>query len=259
MNPQTPAIPASKQLSASPKKTFNDLVKSPQFKSELADALPKHLTVDRFTRVLLTATLRNPRLLECTQESLFKAIFDAAAAGLEIDGRRAHAIPYRNNKKNCYECQLIIDYKGLVELAMRSGLVSSVHADVVCEGDVFEVDRGLIVSHKIDYKQPRAKPYAAYQLANSNGRMKQIRERIAKLARDAVRVPAAPVEREDGVRVVQNVDDNRLQLFFPGKPDDGMRAALKGRGFRWAPSVGAWQRQLNNAAIYAAECILKGN
>jgi recombination protein RecT len=158
----TTAIAPKQSTAVSLKKTFQDWVKTPDFKDQLAAALPKHLTPDRFTRVLLTATIRNPRLLECTQESLFKTIFDCAASGLELDGRRAHAIPFRNNQKNCYECQLIVDYKGLVELAMRSGVVSSVHADTVCEDDEFEVDRGLITKHKINYRKPRGEPYAAY-------------------------------------------------------------------------------------------------
>ena len=53
-------------------------------------------------------------------------------------------------------------------------------------------------------------------------------------------------------------EDNRLQVFFDGKPDADTRAELKSSGFRWAPSVGAWQRQLTDNAIRAAdrlECI----
>ena len=62
----------------------------------------------------------------------------------------------------------------------------------------------------------------------------------------------------DGGRVEMNREDNRLQVFFDGKPDADTRAELKSNGFRWAPSVGAWQRQLTDNAIRAAdrlECI----
>ena len=62
----------------------------------------------------------------------------------------------------------------------------------------------------------------------------------------------------DGGRVEANKEDNRLQIIFDDKPDEKTRAALKSNGFRWAPSVGAWQRQLNDNAIYAAgrlDCI----
>ena len=62
----------------------------------------------------------------------------------------------------------------------------------------------------------------------------------------------------DGGRVEANTADNRLQIFFDDKPDEETRTALKSNGFRWAPSVSAWQRQLNDNAIYAAgklDCI----
>ncbi len=49
--------------------------------------------------------------------------------------------------------------------------------------------------------------------------------------------------------------DNRLQIFFDEKPDKEIREELKGNGFRYAPSAEAWQRQLNDNAIYAADCI----
>ena len=50
--------------------------------------------------------------------------------------------------------------------------------------------------------------------------------------------------------------NNRLQVFFPGKPAPEIRAAMKRFGFRWAPSVGAWQRHLNNAARHAVTAAL---
>lgn len=155
----TPTAPAP--LAKSSKKTFQEWVSNDAFKAQLAAALPKHCTPDRFIRVLLTAAMRTPLLLECTQESLFKCVLDCAAAGLEIDGRRAHLIPFRNNDKRTVEATLIIDYKGLVELAMRSGTVSSIHADTVCDKDFFEADTGR-VTHKVNYREPRGKAYAAY-------------------------------------------------------------------------------------------------
>ena len=166
MNPtQTTAIApaAGAQVATAPvQKTFKELLAGERFQTQLAAALPKHLTPDRFTRILLTATMKNPLLLECTQESLFKGILDAAGAGVEIDGRRAHLIPYKNNTKRCYEAQLIIDYKGIAELIMRSGLVSSIHADVVCENDVFSYDRGQVTQHTIDLRKDRGAMYATY-------------------------------------------------------------------------------------------------
>ena len=59
----------------------------------------------------------------------------------------------------------------------------------------------------------------------------------------------------DGGRVEANTEDNRLQIFFDEKPDKDIREELKGNGFRYAPSAEAWQRQLNDNAIYAADRI----
>jgi hypothetical protein len=67
------------------------------------------------------------------------------------------------------------------------------------------------------------------------------------------------VEKEApaGVRLVENAEAARIQLIFPGKPDEATRSLLKSNGFRWAPSESAWQRHLNNAGRWAAERVLK--
>lgn len=57
-------------------------------------------------------------------------------------------------------------------------------------------------------------------------------------------------------RVIENTEANRVQFIFPDKPDADTRGMLKSNGFRWAPSENAWQRQLNNAGIYAARRVL---
>ena len=57
----------------------------------------------------------------------------------------------------------------------------------------------------------------------------------------------------DGGTVEANREDNRLQIFFEEKPDEKTRETLKESGFRWSPKAGAWQRQLNDNAIYAAD------
>lgn len=175
----TTTTPAAPPAVSSPKKDFRELVESEKFKAQIAAALPAHITPARFIRVLLTAAIRTPDLMRCTQESVFKCVFDCAASGLEPDGRRAHLIPFKNNRAGTYECTLIYDYKGLAELAMRSGVVSSIHADIVCENDVFEEDRGQVVAHKINRREARGAMYAAYCLI----RMKDGTEKAEVLSR----------------------------------------------------------------------------
>jgi recombination protein RecT len=142
--------------------TIKDHLASDAMKKQIAAALPKHCSPERMARVAITALMRIPKLAECDQKSFFQALMQLSSWGLEPDGRRAHLIPFRNNKLGITECQLIIDYKGLVELAYNSGQVSSIHADVVCENDDFEYDQGQITRHRIDLKKPRGKMYAVY-------------------------------------------------------------------------------------------------
>ena len=142
------------------KKTANDirdLILSDSAKSQFAAALPKHLKPDRFIRIAITAITRTPKLMECTKESLLSCLLDLSQLGLEPDSRKAHLIPYGN------KCTLIIDYKGLVDLARRSGEISDIHADVVCENDSFEYSFGT--DGKLVHKPAiadRGKPVAAY-------------------------------------------------------------------------------------------------
>lgn len=138
------------------------MLASDAMKEQFAAALPQHLTPDRFVRVAITALTRTPKLQECTQESFFKCLLDLSAMGLEPDGRRAHLIPYRDNHRNVTECTLILDYKGLVELVRRSGDVAKIHADVVCENDIFDHGMGEVREHTYDLRKDRGKPYAAY-------------------------------------------------------------------------------------------------
>ena len=145
-------------------KTIRDLIESESFKQQVSRALPKHLTADRFIRVALTTFLRTPKLQQCSQASFFNALLTLSQLGIEPDGRRAHLIPFENRKNNTVDCQLIIDYKGLAELAYNTDRVSFIHADVVCENDIFEYNKGAIEKHIIDLKAPRGNPYAAYAI-----------------------------------------------------------------------------------------------
>lgn len=90
--------------------------------------------------------------------------------------------------------------------------------------------------------------FPSYAITNNGAEMRRLRKRIAALEAEQ---GAEHVEEQYGeIRYVEDVDDNRVYLYFPGKPEDEVRAMLKRRGFRWTPSVGAWGRQLNDQARY---------
>ena len=96
-------------------------------------------------------------------------------------------------------------------------------------------------------------PYSPYALSNNNQNINTVKKRIAQLT-EAKELGYQGWEF-DGGKVVANADMNRLQIFFDAIPDEEVRKELKGQGFKWARSVGAWQRQLTDNAIYAARRI----
>lgn len=92
----------------------------------------------RFARIALTSIRTTPKLMDCSEISLLGAIVTAAQLGLEPGGPLGHAylVPYKN------ECQLIIGYQGMIQLALRSGMVASISGRVVHEGDEFDFEYG---------------------------------------------------------------------------------------------------------------------
>lgn len=158
----------NQQLAVSAREqTIRNLIGGDAFRNQVALALPKHLSPNRFCRIATTALMRTPKLADCTQESLLKCLLDLSAYGLEPDGRRAHLIPFENRNAKTVECTLIIDWKGLAELALRSGMIARLHADVICENDVFAYNIGRVERHSIDFRNDRGEPYAAYAIAET--------------------------------------------------------------------------------------------
>lgn len=152
--------------------TIRDRLQGDDFRLAVAKALPRHLKPDRFIRIALTAITRTPALADCDQASFFQSLLSLSQYGLEPDGRRAHLIPFNNRKRGVIECQLILDWKGLSELIFRSGLVSTLHADVIRAGDIFDYSMGVLKDHIPHYlRRDAGKPkeagevYAAYAVA----------------------------------------------------------------------------------------------
>lgn len=127
---------------ASPANTIAAYLK--KMEGEIARALPKHMTAERLTRIALTTIRTNPLLLQCSVPSLMAAVMQSAQLGLE-PGLVGHCyfLPFRNNKTNTYEVQFIIGYKGMIDLARRSGHIESIRAREVYENDFLEITYGL--------------------------------------------------------------------------------------------------------------------
>lgn len=121
--------------------SIKDLIRSmePQIKA----ALPSILTPERFTRMVMTALSSNPKLQECSPQSFLGAMMQAAQLGVEPNTPlgQAYLIPYRNH--GILECQFQLGYKGLIDLAYRSGSIRDISAHVVYSGDGFEFEYGF--------------------------------------------------------------------------------------------------------------------
>jgi recombination protein RecT len=115
-----------------------------KMKSQLALCLPKHLSVDRVCRIAMTEFSKTPLLQECEPMSFVAAVMVASQLGLEIGIMgSAYLVPFRNTKKGIVECNLIPGYRGLLELARRSGNIISISAEIVYQNDIFSFEKGL--------------------------------------------------------------------------------------------------------------------
>ena len=123
------------------KKTMQQYIKS--MEGEIKKALPSVITPERFTRMVLSALSVNPKLAACTPKSFLGAMMSAAQLGLEPNTPlgQAYLIPYNNH--GVAEVQFQIGYKGLIDLAYRSGEVEVVQSQIVYENDKFECQYGL--------------------------------------------------------------------------------------------------------------------
>lgn len=110
---------------------------------EIAKALPRTMTPERFTRITLSALSSNKQLQQTTPASFLGAMMQAAALGLEPNTplQLCYLIPYRN--KGELQCQFQIGYKGLIDLAYRSGIISTISAQTVYANDKFDYELGL--------------------------------------------------------------------------------------------------------------------
>jgi recombination protein RecT len=135
-------------------------------KTSIQAALPKHVDADRLLKVAMGALRKVPQLRECRLESLFDKIMGLASLGLEPNSPLGHAylVPFNNKRQGTVECEVIIGYKGFIDLAARAGTMLRSH--VVYENDTWEFSLGLheTLVH-IPARGNRGEMIAAYAIA----------------------------------------------------------------------------------------------
>ena len=148
----------------SPEQSLNSMLK--RMGPEIQRALPKHMDADRIARIALTAVRNTPKLLECDQMSFVAALMQSAQLGVEPNTGlgQAYLIPYGG------KVQFQLGYKGLIDLAVRSGQYKAIYSHEVYKNDEFSYSYGL---HKdlvhVPAAQPEGEPigyYAVYRLQN---------------------------------------------------------------------------------------------
>lgn len=153
-------------VATSQPKTLQDYVQKMQ--GQIARALPAAITPERFSRIVLTAISSNPKLQECTPQSFLGAMMTSAQLGLEPNTPlgQSYLIPRNTKRKDgtfATECTFQLGYKGMIDLAYRSGDVVNIGAYTVYSGDTFEVEFGLDPRIKhIPALKNRGEPIAFY-------------------------------------------------------------------------------------------------
>jgi recombination protein RecT len=167
----TKAVDVAKPAQLSPRQTVAALLD--RNKQAIGMSLPSGFNADRFSRLLLTAANTNPDLFKCDPTSFLAAGVQAAQLGLEPNDARglAYLLPFRDKQRGMI-VQLIIGYRGLIDLARRSGMVSSINAFPVYSGDSFSYELGLNPTlHHVpgDHDENPADLTHVYAVAKVNG------------------------------------------------------------------------------------------
>ena len=96
--------------------------------------------------------------------------------------------------------------------------------------------------------------FPSYMLSNNNARIRDAKQRLERAKK--LKETEDKEYTINGVRVVENAKENRLQLFFDGIPSEEIRSQLKHNAFRWARFSGCWQSYLKSWQIERAKTIL---
>jgi len=113
-------------------------------KDAIAKTLPKHINPERMARIAFLEVRKNPQLLNCSPQSLFGAILSASQLGVEPGPLgQCYLVPFYNKKTQSYDVQFVLGYKGMIDLARRSGVITNIYAHEVREKDEFSYCYGL--------------------------------------------------------------------------------------------------------------------
>lgn len=139
-----------------------------RMQAQFQAAMPRGAEAAQLIRDALTALRTTPKLAQCEATSVLGALMTVAQLGLRpgVLGQ-AWILPFWDSRSSGYKAQFVAGYQGLIELAHRSGKISSLIARTAFSNDHFDVDYGLADSliHKPDLTRERGEPTAYYAIA----------------------------------------------------------------------------------------------
>lgn len=199
----------------------------------IAELLPRRAgDPHRFVRMVMMACVRTPGLLNCDRNSLLLAVMNAAELGLSCSGgpaSRAHLVPFKG-KVTC-----IPDFKGLVDIALDSGKVDHIEAEVVCEHDEFEYRRGTdpLLRHTPKLTD-RGEIIAFYAVAWPKGASRPLYVVMSRQEVEAIR------DKSPGY-VYQKGKGGSENPWITSFAEMGKKTAIR-RIYKWLPTTAEMQR-----------------
>ncbi len=204
------------ELTVSPKQRICALIGENKLK--IADMLPRHIEAERFVKSALLAIGRNKDLWNCTPQSVLTTIINAAELGLDFTPAKGHAylVPYKN------VATFMPGYRGMIDLAKRSGTVSRIEAHVVHKNDEFRLEYGLnpVLEHKPVIEGDPGAVVGAYAIAWFKDGETQ-HEFMTRKQLDAIRKRAKTdyIWKSDEEEMQRKTVVRRLFKYLPCSPD----------------------------------------
>lgn len=186
--------------------------------ADIKQLLPAHVNIDRFIKSALLAVARDKNLQDCTPASLFTSVVNAAELGLDFTPAKGHAylIPYKG------QATFMPGYRGMIDLAKRSGNVSKIEAHPVHENDIFTIEYGLEskLIHKPCIRDNPGDIIGAYAIAWFKGEEPQY-EFMTKKQLDGIRGRAKTdyIWKSDYGEMCRKTVVRRLFKYLPCSPD----------------------------------------
>lgn len=165
--------PPQRQDSQDPLKNIKGMIMAKR--PTIMGIIPKGLDEGRLIRLSLIAVRKTPKLAQCSPQSVVGSVLQCAQLGLEPDGLlgQAYLVPFKD-KWGKLHAQLMIGYKGMINLIMRSGKAANISTRLVYENDDFDISYGTDpgIHHKPVYKGDRGEVVGAYCVAKmTNGEL----------------------------------------------------------------------------------------